>query len=167
MFKDLRESIEELQKSRTGKEIAGALSEYFQLVKDIAIDCTDDTAVADLRANEPDLDFMDDDELEEILEQARAIRHMRRDSKQQRRAAEDSEARPAEETDQRAARREEIRRRILEETRRRNRAEAQAIELIAKNEHAAAAKCLAALDDRLIKSLYQEYWDSWEAEGEQ
>ncbi len=71
-----------------------------------------------------------------------------------------------EKPDERTAFREALRQKILEEMRRRNQAEAQAIELIAKNEHGEAAKRLAALDDRLIKSLYQEYWDSWKTEGE-
>ena len=74
MQRELEQCIGELRVNHTDKEIAGALSEYFQIVKNVSEDYTDASTVADIRTDHPELGFMDDDEIEEILEQARTIR---------------------------------------------------------------------------------------------
>lgn len=77
MYKELNECISELREMHTDKEIAGALSEYFQIVKNVSYDYTDNATVKDIREDHPELDFMDDDEIEEILKQAGTMRHKR------------------------------------------------------------------------------------------
>ncbi len=77
MYKEIERCIGELRVNHTDKEIAGAFSEYFQIVKSVSYDYTDAATVAELRADHPELSFMDDDEIEEILEQAKVMRHKR------------------------------------------------------------------------------------------
>ena len=77
MHKELERAIGELRVNHTDKEIAGALSEYFQIVKNVSYDYTDNTTVKDIREDHPELGFMDDEEIEEILEQATVMRQKR------------------------------------------------------------------------------------------
>ena len=77
MHKELQQCIGELRVNHTDKEIAGALSEYFQIVKNVSYDYTDNATVKDIREDHPELGFMDDDEIEEILEQATVMRRKR------------------------------------------------------------------------------------------
>lgn len=67
MNNELKQCINELQETQSSSSIGQALREYLQLVKAIAKDFTDDTTVEELRTECPELDFMDDDELEDIL----------------------------------------------------------------------------------------------------
>ena len=77
MYRKIEQCIGELRVNHTDKDIAGALSEYFQIVKSVSYDYTSIATVADLRADHPELDFMDDEEIEEILEQAEVMRQKR------------------------------------------------------------------------------------------
>lgn len=77
MYRDLERAIGELRVNHTDKDIAEALSEYFQIVKSVSYDYTDAATVEDIRADHPELNFMDDEEIEEILEQAEAMRQKR------------------------------------------------------------------------------------------
>lgn len=79
MCKELKMCMEELQENHTGSEIAGALAEYAQIVKGVSKDYGDDITVAELRDEHPELDFMDEEELEEILQQAKVLRRARED----------------------------------------------------------------------------------------
>lgn len=169
----------------------------------------------DIREDHPELGFMDDEEIEEILEQAKTMRHKRGAAEEEYLTEGDMEEllghnpdwldlgthdqgfwirKMAESTPIEALasmvwvctgsaritidvikqtmreylkekqagirdRREEIFQKILEETERRNRIEEEVLKLIAENKHGEAAGLLADLDDRIIKDLYQEYWD--------
>lgn len=92
MCKELKMCMEELQENHTGSEIARALAEYAQIVKRVSRDYGDDITVAELRDERPELDFMDDEELEEILQQAkvlhraRAEKHLDREQLKQKKA---------------------------------------------------------------------------------
>ena len=77
MYREIEQCIGELRVNHTDKDIAGALSEYFQIVKSVSYDYTGTVTVADLRADHPELNFMDDEEIEEILEQAGTMRRKR------------------------------------------------------------------------------------------
>lgn len=77
MCKESKMCMEELQENHTGSEIAGALAEYVQIVKGVSRDYGDDITVAEPRDERPQLDFMDDEELEEILQQAKVLRRAR------------------------------------------------------------------------------------------
>ena len=70
---ELKKCINKLQENHTNSEIGQALYEYSQIVSSVAEDYNDDT-MEELRSEHPELDFMDDEELEEILELARGIR---------------------------------------------------------------------------------------------
>ncbi len=72
---NLKQCISELQETQSSSSIGQALREYLELVKAIAGDFTDDTTVEELRAECPELSFMDDDELEDALELAIGIRN--------------------------------------------------------------------------------------------
>lgn len=54
--------------------IVKALKECMNIVKSIARDYTDMTTVEELRTDHPELDFMDDEEIEEALRQAKLLR---------------------------------------------------------------------------------------------
>lgn len=75
MYRELERCIGELRVNHTDKEIAGVLSEYFQIVKNVSYDYTDNATVKDIREDHPELGFMDNDEIEEILRQASIMRH--------------------------------------------------------------------------------------------
>ena len=60
MYRKIEQCIGELRVNHTDKDIAGALSEYFQIVKSVSYDYTSIATVADLRADHPELNFMDD-----------------------------------------------------------------------------------------------------------
>ncbi len=77
MHKELERAIGELRVNHTDKEIAGALSEYFQIVKNVSYDYTDNATAKDIREDHPELGFMDDGEIVEILEQAKTMRRKR------------------------------------------------------------------------------------------
>lgn len=71
---NLKQCISELQETQSSSSIGQALREYLELVKAIAGDFTDDTTVEELRAECPELSFMDNDELEDALELAKGFR---------------------------------------------------------------------------------------------
>lgn len=77
MYKALEQCIGELRANHTDKEITGALSECFQIIKNVSYDYTDNATVKDIREDHPELGFMDDEEIEEILKQATAMRQKR------------------------------------------------------------------------------------------
>lgn len=84
MHKELERAIGELRVNHTDKEIAGALSEYFQIVKNVSYDYTDNATAKDIREDHPELGFMDDEEIEEIeeiLKQAAVMRQKREERK--------------------------------------------------------------------------------------
>ena len=81
MYREIEQCIGELRVNHTDKDIAGALSEYFQIVKSVSYDYTGTVTVADLRADHPELNFMDDEEIEGILEQAEVMRQKREERK--------------------------------------------------------------------------------------
>lgn len=56
------------------KELLLAVTEYLEIVNQVFSDYTDITTVAELRASRPELDFMDDDEIEDILKYAKLKR---------------------------------------------------------------------------------------------
>lgn len=215
MYKALEQCIGELRVNHTDKEITGVSSECFQIIKNVSYDYTDNTTVKDIWEDHPELAFMDDEEIEEILEQAKTMRHKRGAAEEEYLTEGDMEEllgrnpdwldlgthdqgfwirKMAESTPIEALasmvwvctgsaritidvikqtmreylkekqagirdRREEIFQKILEETERRNRIEEEVLKLIAENKHGEAAGLLADLDDRIIKDLYQEYWD--------
>ncbi len=80
---ELKKCINELQETHTNSEMGQALYEYSQIVNNVAEDYNDDTTVEELRSEHPELDFMDDEEIEEILELARGIRAEERISKEE------------------------------------------------------------------------------------
>lgn len=55
--------------------IGNALAQYHNIVKEVAEDYTDDTTAEELRADHPELDFMGDDEIADILNYARKRRN--------------------------------------------------------------------------------------------
>lgn len=73
-MEELTECVEELLQNHTGSDLVQALGEYAQIIKNVAADYTDETTMQELRAEHPELDFMDDEELEEILKQAKELR---------------------------------------------------------------------------------------------
>ena len=77
MYEELSNCVEELRENHTDKEIACALAEYAQIVENVSRDYTDTATVADLRADHPELDFMDDDDIGDILGLARDMRRER------------------------------------------------------------------------------------------
>ena len=77
MYKALEQCIGELRVNHTDKEITGVLSECFQIIKNVSYDYTDNATVKDIREDHPELGFMDDEEIEEILKQATAMRQKR------------------------------------------------------------------------------------------
>lgn len=77
MYKALKQCIGELRVNHTDKEITGALSECFQIIKNVSYDYTDNATVKDIREDHPALGFMDDEEIEEIPKQATAMRQKR------------------------------------------------------------------------------------------
>ena len=89
MHKGLEQCIGELRVNHTDKEIAGALSEYFQIVKNVSYDYTDNATVKDIREDHPELGFMDDDEIEGILRQVRIMRDKRTSDAEKRLTRED------------------------------------------------------------------------------
>lgn len=62
----------------------------------------------------------------------------------------------------RAVRRERLAKMIQKELERRMRVEREAVDLIADGDHEEARKLLDSLDDSIIKSLQERYWDLWE-----
>ena len=77
MYKALEQCIGELRVNHTDKEITGALSECFQIIKNVSYDYTDNATVKDIREDHPVLGFMDDEEIEEILKQVTVMRQKR------------------------------------------------------------------------------------------
>ena len=77
MYKALEQCIGDLRVNHTDKEITGVLSECFQIIKNVSYDYTDNATVKDIREDHPELGFMDDEEIEEILKQATAMRQKR------------------------------------------------------------------------------------------
>lgn len=77
MYKELERAIGELRVNHTDKEITGALSECFQIIKNVSYDYTDNATVKDIREDHPVLGFMDDEEIEEILKQVTVMRQKR------------------------------------------------------------------------------------------
>ena len=77
MYKELERAIGELRANHTDKEITGALSECFQIIKNVSYDYTDNATVKDIREDHPVLGFMDDEEIEEILKQVTVMRQKR------------------------------------------------------------------------------------------
>lgn len=77
MYKALEQCIGELRVNHTDKEITGALSECFQIIKNVSYDYTDNATVKDIREDHPEPGFMDDEEIEEILKQATVMRQKR------------------------------------------------------------------------------------------
>ena len=77
MYKALEQCIGELRVNHTDKEITGVLSECFQIIKNVSYDYTDNATVKDIREDHPELGFMDDEEIEEILKQATAMHQKR------------------------------------------------------------------------------------------
>ncbi len=73
-MEELTECVEELLQNHTGSDLAQALGEYAQIIKNVATDYADETTIQELKADHPELDFMDDEELEEILKQAKELR---------------------------------------------------------------------------------------------
>lgn len=67
---ELRACVEALEKTQSKASIGQAFAEYARLVWSIADDYDNTATVQELRAGHPDLDFMEDDELEEVLAQA-------------------------------------------------------------------------------------------------
>lgn len=215
MYKILEQCIGELRVNHTDRDVTEMVHALFQIAKDAAGEYTDNVTVAQLRADRPELGFMDDDEIEEILEQAKTMRHKCEAAEEEYLTKDDMDEllrhnpdwlnaeaddqgyrimEVAESTSIEALasmvwvctgsawitidvikqtmreylkekqagirdRREEIFQKILEETERRNRIEEEVLKLIAENKHGEAAGLLADLDDRIIKDLYQEYWD--------
>lgn len=70
MNQELRTCIEALEKTQSKASIGQALAEYARLVWSVADDYDDTITVPELRAAHPELDFMEDEELEEVLAQA-------------------------------------------------------------------------------------------------
>lgn len=77
MYKALEQCIGELRVNHTDKEITGVLSECFQIIKNVSYDYMDNATVKDIREDHPELGFMDDGEIEEILRQAKMMRRER------------------------------------------------------------------------------------------
>lgn len=57
------------------KDIRAALAEYAAIVEGFAKEYTDDTTVETVRAEHSELDFMEDDEIEKLLEHAKNQRN--------------------------------------------------------------------------------------------
>lgn len=150
MANKLHECVTELRKNHTNREIGGALSEYFQIVKGVAAEYTDDVAVGDLRHDHSELSFMDNDELEDILKHAKAWRHKN-----------DGQEHEPDETDERLKRMEELHRERMEESQRREKALLAYAYTVAGNRHDETAALLGALEDRPPEAKYKDYWDCW------
>lgn len=159
MANKLHECITELQKNHTDKEISGALSEYFQIVKGAAVEYTDEATVRNLRDDHPELDFMDDDELEDILKHAKTWRH-KTDGQEPAQPEHEPD-----ETDERLKRMEEFHRKRMEESKRREKALLAYAYTIVGNRHYEAAALLSALGAKPSEAKYKDYWDCWGDEG--
>lgn len=151
MANKLHECVTELRRNHTNREIGGALSEYFQIVKGVAAEYTDDVTVGDLRHDHSELSFMDNDELEDILKHAKAWRH---------KSDGQGPAQP-DETDERLKRMEELHRIRLEECQRREKALLAYAHIAAENRHDETAALLGALGDKPLEAKYKDYWDCW------
>lgn len=154
MANKLRECIMELHKNYTGKEVAEALSEYFQTVRDVAAECTDKATAWDLRRRFPALSYMLDDELEGALEQAKALRHI-----------EDFQepARPERElgeTDERSKRMDGLFRKRMEATQRRERAMILYMHTVVKNRNDEEMALLNALEDKSLEAFREDCLES-------
>ena len=57
------------------RDLGGALAEYHNIVKSVADDYTGDTTPSEIRTDHPELDFMDDEEIEDLLRRAKAYRN--------------------------------------------------------------------------------------------
>lgn len=77
MHRELERAIGELRVNHTDKEIARMLSIYSKIVRNVAEEHTDGATGSDIRADHPELAFMDDRQIKGILVQAKAIRHMK------------------------------------------------------------------------------------------
>lgn len=58
-------------------ELIAGIAEYAEIVKEVTTDYSNLTTVAELRTGLPELDFMDDDEIEDILKYARIKREVK------------------------------------------------------------------------------------------
>lgn len=146
MTNKLHECVTELRKNHTNREIGGALSEYFQIVKGVAAEYTDDVAVGDLRHDHSELSFMDNDELEDILKHAKAWRHK----------SDGREPAQPDETDERLKRMEELHRKRMRESWKRERALIAYADTVSENRHEEAEILLDALDDLVVEALHNE-----------
>lgn len=78
---ELEKYMDELKENQPDESIGRALSEYAAIVSGVAEDYTDDVTEQELRQDHPELDFMDEGEIYEVLRQARLLR-MRTDTQQ-------------------------------------------------------------------------------------
>lgn len=74
---ELRACVEALEKTQSKASIGQTLAEYVRLVQSVADDYDDTATVQELRADHPELDFLEEDELEELLAQASVERTKR------------------------------------------------------------------------------------------
>lgn len=77
MYRELERAIGELRVNHTDKEITRVFCQHSRIVKGVSEEYTGSATVEDIRADHPELSFMDDDEIEEILEQAKVMRRKR------------------------------------------------------------------------------------------
>lgn len=155
MANKLRECVKELHIKRTGEEVAQALSECFQVVETVAEAYTDNATARDLDVGYLNLDFMHDNELEVILEQAKAWRH-----KGDGQAPAQPEREPVE-TDERPQGMEELCQKRMEECQRREKALLAYAHMVAENRHDETEALLSALEDKPLEAKYKDYWDCW------
>lgn len=72
---EIMDCLKELRKTQTISDIKKALAEYAGIVRHAAEEYTDKATVEDIRADHPELNFMDDDEIVEMLSQAKTLRN--------------------------------------------------------------------------------------------
>ena len=139
MYAELGKCISELSENHTGAEIAGAFSEYWQIVKSVSRDYGGNTTVAELRDEHPELDFMDDEELGEILRQAKVLRRSREDKRLGQKQLKEKKAR--------------ILREIHSMMDTRTEVEKKAVLAIAEFEYDRASRLIAYLDNDALRGL--------------
>lgn len=164
MANKLRECVMELHKNNTGKEVAGAFSEYFHTVENVAEAYTDKATVRDLDVGYLNLDFMLNDERETLLEHAQIWRRKVDGQKPA------QTERGPDGADERLRRMEELCQRRMEESQRREDALLAYVCMVAENRHDETAALLSALEDKPPEAKYKDYWDCWgdeEPEGKE
>lgn len=155
MVNKLRECVKELHIKRTGEEVAQAFSEYFLTVETMAESYTDNATVQELLEDYPILRFLDYEEAEVILKQAKAWRH--KDDSQEPAQPE----REPDETDERPQRMEELCQKRMEECQRREKALLAYAHMVAENRHDETVALLNALEDKPLEAKYKDFWDCW------